>query len=548
LSAEVGTTPAAAMPRLRRSLTLTDLILYGIIVIQPVAPMSVFGVLHDRGHGHVVTAILIAMVAMLFTGVSYGRMARAYPSAGSAFTYVAQEVNPAVGYITGWSMVMDYMLNPLICTVWCAVQASQFAPGVPPWIWKIFFAVVFTWLNVRGVKTSARINAGMAIAMGAVVVVIFVVAARVIFGHPHTDPIYFTRPFYDPQRFSYGGLFGCTSIAVLTYIGFDGISTLSEEAENPRRNILFATVLTCLVIGILSAVEVYIAQLVWPVGQPFANVDTAYVEAMKRLWPALTVFNRTIAPLSVLVGGTLLLANFGSGMGAQLGAARLLYGMGRSNALPRSFFGAVDSKHHIPRNNVIFVGAVALIGAFVLEIVAGFRAYLSGGAGLSWTVVKEILNGGAAYGLGAEMLNFGALIAFMGVNYAAFLRYYVRESSGKLARFVAPPLTVLVIVVFLLASKPGLVAWILGGSGLLLASKLGLVTWTLWIVGGSGLLLLALVAPPMAGLVICFFLWWNLSYPAKIVGGIWMAAGILFGIWKTRFFRENMSFELPPDE
>ena len=149
MSTEASTTPATGV-RLRRTLTLSDLILYGIIVIQPVAPMSVFGVLSDRGRGHVVTAILIAMVAMLFTGISYGRMARAYPSAGSAFTYVAQEVNPAVGYITGWSMVMDYMLNPLICTVWCAGQAYQFAPGVPAWIWKIFFAVVFTLLNIRG--------------------------------------------------------------------------------------------------------------------------------------------------------------------------------------------------------------------------------------------------------------------------------------------------------------------------------------------------------------------------------------------------------------
>ena len=125
--------PPADGPRLRRSLTLWDLILYGVIVIQPIAPMSVFGVLSDRGRGHVVTTILIAMVAMLFTAISYGRMARAYPSAGSAFTYVGQEINPALGYVTGWSMVMDYMLNPMICIIWCSQQAHVFAPGVPYW-------------------------------------------------------------------------------------------------------------------------------------------------------------------------------------------------------------------------------------------------------------------------------------------------------------------------------------------------------------------------------------------------------------------------------
>jgi putrescine importer len=474
------TTTTASTPRLRRTLTLWDLILYGVIVIQPVAPMSVFGVLSERGQGHVVTAILIAMVAMLFTAISYGRMARAYPSAGSAFTYVAQEVNPAMGFVTGWSMVMDYMLNPLICTVWCAGQAHQFAPGVPAWIWKIFFVIVFTALNIRGIKTSARINAGMAIAMGMVVVAIIVAAARYIFGAPH-DAAYYTRPFYDPQTFSFAGLFGCTSIAVLTYIGFDGISTLSEEADNPRRNILLATVLTCLVIGILSAVEVYVAQLIWPASEHFPDVNTAYSYVAMRAW----------RPLFPIVGFTLLLANFGSGLGAQIGAARLLYGMGRSNALPRSFFGAVDEKHRVPRNNVFLVGIVALLGAFVLELIAGYKTYSLGTAGLSWATFVNIMNGGEAYGLGAEMLNFGALIAFMGVNVAAFLRYYVREPEKKLSNLI----------------------------------------------------------PPILGFLICLLLWLNLSWPAKIAGVVWMAAGIAFGAIKTRGFSRNLvSFELPPEE
>jgi putrescine importer len=447
----------AAAPRLRRSLTLWDLILYGIIVIQPVAPMSVFGVLSDRGHGHVVTTILIAMVAMLFTAISYGRMARAYPSAGSAFTYVGQEINPALGFVTGWSMVMDYMLNPMICTVWCSQQAHVFSPGVPYWIWTIFFVAVFTWLNIQGVKTSARVNAGLAAAMGLVIVIFFVVASRYIFGHPHDDAGFFTRPFYDPALWNTRAVLGGTSIAVLTYIGFDGISTLSEEAENPRRNILLATVLTCLVIGILSAVEVYAAQLVWPASQPFPDIDTAFVHVAARAWK----------PMFALMGFTLLVANFGSGLGSQIGAARLLYGMGRSSALPKSFFGVVDEKHRVPRNNVFFVGAAALTAALLVEV--------------HWF----------SYALGAEMLNFGALIAFMGVNAAAFMRYYVRAQEKKMTYLL----------------------------------------------------------PPVLGFVICLMLWLNLSNPAKIAGVIWMGAGIAFGAWKTHGFRGDLvNFELPAEE
>ncbi|MFZ0800672.1 MAG: APC family permease [Terriglobales bacterium] len=472
----MATTPAPA--RLRRTLTLWDLILYGVIVIQPVAPMSVFGVLRDRGHGHVVTTILIAMVAMLFTAISYGRMARAYPSAGSAFTYVGQEINPVLGYITGWSMVMDYLLNPMICIIWISQQAHVFAPGISYGVWATFFAFVFTALNVQGVKTSARVNTALAAGMGVVIAIFFVTAARYIFGHPHGEPGFFTQPFYDPKLWNTKAVLGGTSIAVLTYIGFDGISTLSEEAENPRRNILLATVLTCLVIGILSAVQVYAAQLIWPSSEPFPNMDTAFTFVAGRAW----------APMFVILGFTLLVANFGSGMGAQLGAARLLYGMGRSNALPKSFFGAVDPKRHVPRNNVLFVGALALAGAFFLPWVAAVPSIL---AGLFSSGYGKDMGSTSGYELGANLLNFGALIAFMGVNLAAFVRYYLHEEHKKLMNLL----------------------------------------------------------PPVLGFVICFALWVNLSPKALIFGAIWMAAGIAFGAFKTRGFRGSLiDFELPPEE
>ena len=452
---------ATEAPRLRRALGLWDLVLYGIIVIQPVAPMSVYGVLMVRGHGHAVTTILIAMIAMLFTAISYGRMARAYPSAGSAFTYVGQEIHPSLGFVTGWSMAMDYMLNPLICIIWCSKAAMNFAPGIPYWAWTIFFFVLFTALNLRGVRASARTNAVLAAAMGVVIAIFFIVAARFIFGAAHPEG-YFTRPFYDPATFDLKIVLGGTSLAVLTYIGFDGISTLSEEAENPRKNILYATVLTCIVIGVLSALQVYAAQLIWPEFDKFPDVDTAFVHVAGRAagqW------------MFLLVNLTLLVANIGSGMGAHLGAARLLYGMGRSNALPKSFFGAIDAKRHIPRNNIIFVGAVALIGAWVLDAI-GARIGLSG------------------YGLGAEMLNFGALIAFMGVNLAAFMRYFVR----------GPEKTALNLV------------------------------------------------PPLAGFAICFLLWLSLSVPAKIAGAAWVLVGLIYGVIKTRGFRGDLvDFELPPE-
>jgi putrescine importer len=447
-----NTAPTQIAPGLRRALGLWDLVLYGIVVIQPTAPMPAFGVVSQRAHGHVVTAVLIAMVAMLFTAISYGRMARAYPSAGSAFTYVGREIHPALGFVTGWGMVMDYLLNPLICTILCAQLARNFVTGLPYVVAAVFFAALFTCLNLFGIRTTARINEGLAIAMGMVIAVFFVVAAHYVFGHSHSSNGFFTSPFYDPSTFQMKSVLGGTSLAVLTYIGFDGISTLSEEAKNPRRDILLATVLVCLVTGALAGLEVYAAQLVWPVARPFPDVVTAFVH----------VAGLAGGPwLLQLVNGTLLVATVGSGMGSQIGAARLLYAMGRGNAIPKKFFGAIDAKRQIPRNNVIFSGALALLGALTID-----------------------------FARGVDLLNFGALIAFMGVNASSLVHYYIRSQTRRLNDLV----------------------------------------------------------PPVMGFLICLLLWWNLNPRAKMLGTAWMLLGLAYGASRTRGFRgELVNFDIPVD-
>ena len=210
--------------------------------------------------------------------------------------------------------------------------------------------------------------------------------------------------------------------------------------------------LVCVITGVLAAVEVYAAQLIWPQSMPFPDIDTAYVHVAGRAGGPI---------LFQLVNITLLVATIGSGMGSQLGAARLLYGMGRDDALPKRFFGAIDPKTRIPRNNVIFTGALALVAAFVLS-----------------------------YQLGAEMLNFGAFIAFMGVNAASFTRYFLRAEEKRWTNFV----------------------------------------------------------PPVLGFLICFYIWLSLRTPAKICGAAWMLAGIAYGAWKTGGFRRNLvSFEVPEE-
>jgi putrescine importer len=445
---------ASSPVRLRRVLGLWDLIIIGIVIIQPIAPMGIFGVINNDAGGHVVTTILIAMVGMLFTAINYGKMARAYPSAGSAYTYVGQEIHPALGYITGWAMVMDYILNPLICTVICSKLTQNILPGMPYWALALGFAIGFTALNLRGIKTSARINDVLAAGMTIVVVIFFAFVIRFVWGLHVYGAGFFTQPFYNPETFHLRSILHGTSIAVLTYIGFDAISTFSEEVENPRRNIMLATVLVCVITGILSSLEVYAAQLVWgPKPFPLNKVESAFPLVAQQAG-GFFLFH--------LLNFTILVANIGSGMGAQLGAARLLYGMGRSDGIPKRFFGALDPKNHIPRNNVIFVGVIALIGAFLIS-----------------------------YERGTELLNFGALIAFMGVNAAAFVRYFLRAEEKHWSNGVFPIL----------------------------------------------------------GFLICLLIWRGLGQSAMILGGVWMIVGIAYGAVKTRGFKgELVKFDLPPDD
>jgi amino acid transporter len=441
---------AAEPPRLLRLLSLSDLLIYGMVIVTPMSPMPTFGLLSERGRGHVVTAILLACVAMLCTAISYGRMSRAYPSAGSAFTYVAQEIHPSLGYVTGWGILLDYGLTALFCILWSAEESAVLFRGVPLFAWKLLYVAIFVFLNIQAIRSSARVNTALAVGQFVVVGVLLVAAVRYLLAHPLPGVSSYTRPFYDPTTFSTDGLLGCTSIAIMSYLGFDAISTLSEETKNPRRNILLATVMTCVITGIIAGVEVYVAQLVWPASEAFPDVDTAFVWVSGRIWQ----------PMFAVLGITLLVSTLGSGVAAHLSSARLLYAMGRSNALPRRFFGAIDARHHIPRHNVLLVGAILLIAVFALEA-----------------------------GVTAQAVNFGALVAFMGVNAAAFIRYYVRAPEKRF--------------------------------------------WN--------------AAPHVAGFLICLTLLWNISAPAKIVGSCWMAAGIALGAWRTRGFRLPLALEAPEE-
>src|SRR5512133_1632626 len=183
----------ASGPGLRRVLRLPALVLYGIILIQPTAPMPLYGAAATLGKGHVVTAVLIGMVAMLFTAINYGRMANAYPNAGSAYTYVTRAIHPSLGYFIGWGMIFDYVMNPIICVIWASKASMNFIPEIPFAVYAVFYAVLFTVMNLRGIESSARTNTVIATGLGIVIILFLGSAIRYLLQQPDLGPADWSR-------------------------------------------------------------------------------------------------------------------------------------------------------------------------------------------------------------------------------------------------------------------------------------------------------------------------------------------------------------------
>ncbi len=447
-------TPAASSsaPGLRRTLTVWDLIFYGIVLIQPIAPVPLYGVAQKLSDGHFVTIILIALIAMLITAVSYGRMGALYPTAGSAYTYVGRGLNPHLGFLAGWAMILDYLLQPLINTVWISTALHErYVPQVPYIVWAAIIVGIMTVLNLFGVKSSSRANKALLAVMSVVVVFFVWLAVRYLYHGQGWAGLLSTEPLYNPKTFNSHKILTATSFAALTYIGFDGVTTLAEDVKNPKRNVLLAVVLTCIFAGVCSGFEAYLGARVWPDWRTFPNLETAFMDICSRVG-GVVLFNA--------MGAILIVAAFGSGLTGTLGAARLLFGMGRDGVLPRRFFGYLKSGSSTPTYNILLIGGVAFVGAVLLYHI------------------------GNAYEHAGELLNFGAFLAFMGVNFACFWQFSV------------------------------------------IAKK-----------SGAGRHLLRDAILPLGGFAFCLLIWWNLNSLAKTVGGVWFAVGLIYVGSKTNWFR-----------
>ncbi len=387
-----GTLAAADQPRLKRLLTVRDLVFFGIVLIQPIAPVGIFGLAQEKSHGQVSATIVIGMIAMMLTAFSFGRMASLYPSAGSAYTYVSRGLGAHVGFVAGWAMFLGYLLIPLVNTAYCALTLERVFPGVPYAVWAATFVAIITVLNLRGISATARANMVLLAVMTLVIVAYLGLAIKYLIQTGGVGGLFSYEPFYTPGKFELRAIGTATSVAALTYIGFDGVTTLAEEVHSPKRSVPIAVVLVCFLTGVFSTIEVYLAQLAWPDYTTFTNPETAFLDVTQRVGGAW---------LFQAMGWVLVIACLGTGLAGQAGAARLLYGMGRENVLPSAFFGHLSPRTRIPNFNVLLIAGLTLL---MLPFVD--------------------------FELAATVLIFGALVAFMGVNLATIREHFFRRRGG----------------------------------------------------------------------------------------------------------------------
>ena len=410
--------------QLDRALSLGDLIVYGMIFMVPIAPFSVFGFVWQDAKGMVVLAYLIGLSGMLFTALSYAAMSRAFPLAGSVYAYVQRGLHEAAGFLAGWLILLDYILVPALLYLFSAVALRPLVPQVPAWVWLVGFVAFNAAANVLGVRVTARLYKVLLV-LELLTLALFVTFGAISLYEGRGAGRLTLAPLYDPHTFSLTTVAGATSIAVLSFLGFDGISTLSEESAGARNAIAKATVLSLVIIGALFVLQTWIAADLAQ-GMRFRSAATAfYAIAARAGGNGLSL----AAILAIVI-------SFGiaNAMAAQAAVSRVLFAMARDRKLPAAL-AAVHPRFKTPYVSTLLVAGVSLlVGLFFAHRIDDLT----------------------------RVVNFGALTSFALLHVAVAYHYFFRQRSGAWLRHLVCPLAGFGVILYVLYGMNP-VAKILGG-------------------------------------------------------------------------------------
>jgi putrescine importer len=387
-SKELQRTAAAKVGSFKPVLSLWALVLFGLAFVGPTAPYTFFGVGSVQSRGHFTLVYLIAMIAVSFTAVSYGRMASAFPEAGSTYAYASRAIHPTAGYFAGWVMILDYILMPMLCVIIVGVTSNKLIQSVPYSVWVIFTAAAITAINLSGIEMTSRATIVFSVILAVSVVWFLIAAVHALWNGVGQGTLFSLKPFYNPATFSMRAVMAATPVAVLSFLGFDGISTLAEDAKDPSKNVPRATLLVCVVAGTIFILQTYLGQLIWPDYHTFSPIETAFSDIGRLIGGA---------PLYYIIASLVVAQAWASGITSQASASRLLFGMARDGRLPYAVFGYVHPRLRTPLYSVLLMGGIAVVGALALDLEGA-----------------------------AELVNFGACAGFMMVNLAVVGHYFLR--------------------------------------------------------------------------------------------------------------------------
>ncbi|OIK16863.1 Putrescine importer PuuP [Bacillus sp. MUM 116] len=389
-------------PTLKRSLSLKYLVFFGLSFMCPTTLFSTYGVAVHSTNGMLSTAYFVALIIMLFTAYSYAQLVKAFPNAGAAYTFTQKSLSPHIGFLVGWAILLDYVFSPMISSLLLGIAMKAYFPSIPMYVWIIVFIMTITVVNILGITVAAKFNTAILFLQFGTFTLFTVFSIKGLLNGLGAGTLFSALPFID-SHINLSNTMSMIPVLCFSFLGFDAVTTLSEEAKNPQKNIPRAIFLITLIGGGLYIVGSYFLQLVWPDYHSFKNPEAAYMEIAMRV-------GGNFLMSYILAEG--IVSSFASAIASGTSASRILYAMGREHVLPAKIFGYLSPKYRTPVYNILIIGGIAFSALF-----------------LSLTSA-------------VSLINFGAFFAFTFVNLSVISHFYIREKqrslTGTIRYFIFP--------------------------------------------------------------------------------------------------------------
>ena len=401
---------------LKRTLSLPLLVGFGLAYLAPTVVFNYYGIWTVGAGGHYPLALLITTAMMTITAYSYTRMVKEFPVAGSAYVYVNRSVQPHIGFLTGWIMLLDYLLLPMSGFLLIGIYVNLYFPFIPTWLAMVVVAAIAAFLNIVGAKMASIVDTIIIAAQIIFTLLTVILCIVYVCNGGGSETLFSAKAIYNPETFEFSSLINASAVLCLSFVGFDAVTTMAEETKNPEKVMTPAIMLTCVGAGILFFITSYCMNIAWPEGVSLIqDPDTGVYEfytAINSDWAGDIFF---------IVDNC---ASFICSLAALGAGSRILFGMGRDNVLPKKFFGSVSPRFNTPVKNIILTTVISCMGIFFADNLMAAM----------------------------ELVSFGVIIGFIMVNFSVFMLFFIRKKNrtgikNKLLYVILPWLGVAILIV-----------------------------------------------------------------------------------------------------